>query len=274
MKKILYSGKMKCIKGDLLVYLPGGQSVITLREKKKLEKLWDDLISKRCVNMKTEIESYEIMNHLFGAKTWPKQTQGKRSDFEIQNILGSQRWYAFVLGTNNYLFKAGLWQKYPVVMDWDRSIKKYGIDKTEEKVYFSSRKELEKCLDEYLGENVVGAPLWVGIQQKMKFKENTMSNENLQAQLRQAKIDESKIHQEVVDLEKQIKAEDEPKLGDVVTYSGDMMMKRIILRDKMGKLRPFRKTWEESPRLIDTGSPLSAYEKTGENIVDLTCIDN
>lgn len=178
MKKMVYSGNTKCIKGDILVFTDGGKSVMTLQEKRKLEKVWDILRQKRKINMKAvreyyELESYEIMNHLFGTK------------------------------------------------------------------------------------------------------ETKMSNKSLQAQLKQARIDRGKIDQEVDRLEKEIEAEDEPKLGDIVVLKNNGVARRVCLLGEDGKLEAY---WKKScPKLgilEQSCEPLSSYKKTGENIIDLARIDN
>ena len=76
----------------------------------------------------------------------------KREDFKIDHYVeyDGNRWFAVIKNTDNYLFKSKMWQDYPVVKDWEETTLKYGLTNANNKVYFSSREKLEKCLDTYL----------------------------------------------------------------------------------------------------------------------------
>jgi len=66
----------------------------------------------------------------------------KIDDFRISKNVG---WYAFVKESkDDYLLKPG------IVMNWYEAVKKYGSENANKKVHFSSKEELEKCLQNYL----------------------------------------------------------------------------------------------------------------------------
>ena len=66
----------------------------------------------------------------------------KREDFIIKNC--GDKCYAYIKSTDNYLLKPGR------VVNWLAYGKEYGYDKANKNGWFSSREELEKCLDTYL----------------------------------------------------------------------------------------------------------------------------
>lgn len=72
----------------------------------------------------------------------------KKSDFTIERDV-DLGWYVFIKETNDYLFKPG------IVVNWFEMFRKIGNNKGQtgklnKLVYFSTKKELEKCLDNCL----------------------------------------------------------------------------------------------------------------------------
>jgi hypothetical protein len=70
----------------------------------------------------------------------------KKSDFKIKNSSPNRGWYAFIYRTDDYLFEPGM------VLDWNKALTTWGTDLANKKAHFSSREELEECLNKYLEE--------------------------------------------------------------------------------------------------------------------------
>ncbi len=70
----------------------------------------------------------------------------KRESFKINLVFSEWHnpYYALIPGTDTYLFEPGR------LVNWSKALNEYGNTEANKRVYFSSREELEKCLDIYL----------------------------------------------------------------------------------------------------------------------------